>query len=169
MKVSATPPPARSSASLKVWVLPVPGPATISFFSTSESRIVSRHRLTLSLEPRMLPLCAHTVCGAKISVLLQIAGFPGCASSFGTPRALQEIGIDASDHVPRKLDQELIDWAEVVVATCDDSCPYIPGKHYVNWQLCDPKGQPVERVREIREDIAGRVHDLVRDLDQQAA
>jgi arsenate reductase (thioredoxin) len=93
---------------------------------------------------------------------------PGSVAHPEVLEALQEIGIDASDHVPRKLDQELIDWAEVVVATCDDSCPYIPGKHYVNWQLCDPKGQPVERVREIREDIAGRVHDLVRDLDQQA-
>jgi arsenate reductase (thioredoxin) len=94
---------------------------------------------------------------------------PGTAAHPEVLRALKEIGIDASDHVPQKLDQELIDWADAVVATCDDSCPYVPGKHYVNWQLPDPRGQPIERVREIRDDIAGRVHDLVRDLDQQAA
>jgi len=78
---------------------------------------------------------------------------------------LGELGIDASDHVPRKLTQELIDWADVVVATCDDSCPYVPGKRYVNWHLPDPKGQPIERVRAIRDDIADRVAALVRDLD----
>lgn len=81
--------------------------------------------------------------------------------------ALRELGIDARDHVPHKLSQELIDWADVVVATCDDSCPYVPGKYYVNWQLPDPKGQPVERVREIRDEIASRVAALVRDLDAE--
>jgi arsenate reductase (thioredoxin) len=94
---------------------------------------------------------------------------PGAAAHPEVLEALAEIGIDASDHVPRKLDQELIDWADVVVATCDDSCPYVPGKQYVNWQLPDPKGQPIERVREIRDDIADRIQRLVRDLDQQAA
>jgi arsenate reductase len=94
---------------------------------------------------------------------------PGAAAHPEVLEALAEIGIDASDHVPRKLDQELIDWADVVVATCDDSCPYVPGKQYVNWQLPDPKVQPIERVREIRDDIADRIQRLVRDLDQQAA
>ena len=79
--------------------------------------------------------------------------------------ALGELGIDATDHVPQRLSQELIEWADVVVATCDDSCPYVPGKHYVNWQLPDPKNQPIERVRAIRDDIAARVTQLVRDLD----
>jgi arsenate reductase len=94
---------------------------------------------------------------------------PGLAAHSEVVQALEEIGIDASHHVPQKLDQALIDWADVVVATCDDSCPYVPGKQYVNWQLPDPKGQPIEVVREIRDDIAGRVHVLVRDLDQQTA
>ena len=66
---------------------------------------------------------------------------PGAAAHPEVVEALGELGIDASDHVPQKLSQELIDWADVVVATCDDSCPYVPGKHYVNWQLPDPKGR----------------------------
>jgi arsenate reductase len=90
---------------------------------------------------------------------------PGPAAHPEVLDALGELGIDASDHVPRQLTQELIDWADVVVATCDDSCPYVPGKRYVNWHLPDPKGQPIERVRAIRDDIAGRVAALVRDLD----
>lgn len=92
---------------------------------------------------------------------------PGSGAHPEVLDALGELGIDASDHVPQKLSQELIDWADVVVATCDDSCPYVPGKHYVNWQLPDPKGQSVERVREIRDDIARRVAALVRDLDAE--
>jgi arsenate reductase len=83
--------------------------------------------------------------------------------------ALGELGVNVSNHVPRKLDDELIDWADVVVATCDDACPYVPGKRYVNWQLPDPKHEPIERVREIRDDIQRRVHSLIAELDAEAA
>jgi arsenate reductase (thioredoxin) len=93
------------------------------------------------------------------------ASKPGPAAHPEVLDALGELGIDASDHVPRQLTQELIDWADVVVATCDDSCPYVPGKRSVNWHLPDPKGQPIERVRAIRDDIGGRVAALVRNLD----
>ena len=82
--------------------------------------------------------------------------------------ALREIGIDASDHVPRKLDDEAVEWADVVVATCDDACPVIPGKRYVSWQLPDPMGEPLERVRRIRDDVAGRVRELAAELDGHA-
>jgi protein-tyrosine-phosphatase len=94
---------------------------------------------------------------------------PGARAHPEVVEALRELGIDASDHVPQKLSQDLIDWADVVVATCDDSCPYVPGKRYVNWHLPDPKGQPIERVRDIRDDIAARVTALVRDLDAECA
>jgi arsenate reductase len=90
---------------------------------------------------------------------------PGAAAHPQVLEALREIGIDASDHVPRRLDQQAIDWADVVVATCDDACPYVPGKRYVNWRLPDPKHEPVERVRVIRDDVAARVHELVAELD----
>ena len=45
--------------------------------------------------------------------------------------ALAEVGIDASDHLPHMLDQETVDWADVIVATCDDACPVVPGKRYL--------------------------------------
>ncbi|HVV59454.1 MAG TPA: hypothetical protein VHC45_13930 [Gaiellaceae bacterium] len=82
---------------------------------------------------------------------------------------LAEIGIDASDHVPRKLDDEAIAWADVVVATCDDACPVVPGKRYVAWRLPDPKDEPVERVRELRDEIAERVRVLASELDAPAS
>jgi arsenate reductase (thioredoxin) len=78
--------------------------------------------------------------------------------------ALGEIGLDASDHVPAKLDDDRIDWADVVVATCDDACPVVPGKRYVSWQIEDPAGRPLPEVRRIRDEVAARVDELVADL-----
>jgi arsenate reductase (thioredoxin) len=94
---------------------------------------------------------------------------PGATAHPQVLAALRELGIDATDHVPRRLDDEAIAWADVVVATCDDACPVVPGKRYISWQLPDPKDEPLGRVREIREDIAGRVDALVRELDEGGA
>jgi arsenate reductase len=80
--------------------------------------------------------------------------------------ALEEIGIDATDHVPTKLNDDYIEWADAIVATCDDSCPYVPGKRYISWQLPDPKGRPLEEVRAIRDDVARRVAELAAELGQ---
>ncbi len=88
---------------------------------------------------------------------------PGAAVHPQVLDALRELGIDASAHVPRLLDDEAIGWADVIVATCDDACPVVPGKRYVAWQLPDPKHEPIERVREIRDDIDGRVRELLVD------
>ena len=79
---------------------------------------------------------------------------------------MRELGIDLSDRVPRLLDREAAEAADVVVTMgCGDECPYIPGKRYIDWDLQDPKGLPVEQVRAIRDDIGGRVRDLVAELD----
>jgi arsenate reductase (thioredoxin) len=77
-----------------------------------------------------------------------------------------ELGIDLSDRHPRLLTRELAEQADLVVTMgCGDRCPYIPGKRYIEWDLPDPDGQPIERVREIRDQIAQRVEALVADLD----
>ena len=91
---------------------------------------------------------------------------PGIAVHPQVLEALAEIGVDASDHLPHKLDDEDVEWADVVVATCDDACPVIPGKRYISWQLPDPKQEPVERVREIRDEIARLVDALVALIDE---
>ncbi|HLM34615.1 MAG TPA: hypothetical protein VK278_02435 [Gaiellaceae bacterium] len=90
---------------------------------------------------------------------------PGAAVHPQVLEALREVGLDASGHVPRKLDDEAVAWADVVVATCDDACPVVPGRRYVSWDLPDPKGRPLEEVRAIRDDIAGRVAQLARELE----
>jgi arsenate reductase (thioredoxin) len=90
---------------------------------------------------------------------------PGTTAHPQVLEALRELEIDASDHVPRKLDEDTIDWADVIVATCDDACPAVPGKRYLSWQLPDPRHEPLERVREIRDDIGARVGELAHELD----
>jgi arsenate reductase (thioredoxin) len=79
---------------------------------------------------------------------------------------MRELDIELSDRVPRALTRELAAQADVVVTMgCGDECPYIPGKRYVDWDLVDPAGRPVDEVRAIRDDIARRVADLVAALD----
>jgi arsenate reductase (thioredoxin) len=76
-----------------------------------------------------------------------------------------ELGIDLSGRRPRRLTRDLAEQADVVVTMgCGDSCPSIPGKRYIDWDLPDPQGRPVEAVRAIRDDIAQRVQGLVREL-----
>jgi arsenate reductase (thioredoxin) len=80
--------------------------------------------------------------------------------------AMAELGIDVSGNVPRSLTRELAERADVVVTMgCGDECPYIPGKRYLDWDLPDPKGRPLEEVRATRDEIAQRVEALVAELD----
>jgi arsenate reductase (thioredoxin) len=81
--------------------------------------------------------------------------------------AMREVGVDLSDRTPKVLDRELAERADVVVTMgCGDECPYIPGKRYIDWDLPDPKGLPIEQVRAIRDDIEKRVAGLVTELDE---
>jgi arsenate reductase len=90
---------------------------------------------------------------------------PGTAPHPQVVEALREIGIDASDHVPRKLDQELLAWADVAVSTCSEEvCPMTPGVRRISWVFEDPKNLPLERVREIRDEIEHSVEQLVQEL-----
>ena len=91
---------------------------------------------------------------------------PGTAPHAQVVDALREAGIDARAHVPRKLDQEALDWADVAVSTCSEEvCPVTPGVRRISWVFEDPKDLPLERVREIRDDIEKSVEQLLRELD----
>ena len=79
--------------------------------------------------------------------------------------AMAELGIDVSGRVPQGLTQADAKWADVVVTMgCGDECPFIPGKRYIDWDLDDPGGRPLEDVRAIRDDIARRVDGLLQGL-----
>ncbi len=79
---------------------------------------------------------------------------------------MRELGMDLSDRRPRLLTHELAQQADVVVTMgCGDACPYIPGKHYIDWDLPDPRGRPLAEVRATRDEIQRRVTGLLAELD----
>ena len=79
---------------------------------------------------------------------------------------MREVGIDLAGRRPQRLTTELAQEADVVVTMgCGDSCPFIPGKRYVDWELPDPKGRPLEEVRATRDEIRRRVLGLLDELD----
>ena len=123
-------------------------------------------------------VCLHNAGRSQMSAALfeRAAGGRHDALSAGTTPAervhpevvevMRELGVDVSGRVPRKLTRELAERADIVVTMgCGDECPYVPGKRYVDWDLEDPKGRPLDEVRATRDDIARRVEALVEELD----
>jgi arsenate reductase (thioredoxin) len=79
--------------------------------------------------------------------------------------AMRELSIELEGRVPRRLERDDAEWADVVVTMgCGDACPYVPGRRYVDWELPDPAGQGVEAVRRIRDEVDARVRSLVDEL-----
>ncbi len=127
---------------------------------------------------RVLFVCLHNAGRSQMSAALFDRASKGRheALSAGTTPAervhpevvevMRELGIDLADRVPRRLTRDLAEVADVVVTMgCGDECPYIPGKRYIDWDLPDPKGRPVEEIRAVRDDIESRVRGLAEELD----
>jgi arsenate reductase (thioredoxin) len=77
--------------------------------------------------------------------------------------AMREVGIDLADRKPQKLTDDLARGAQMLVTMgCGEQCPVFPGLKRDDWPLEDPKGKPIERVREIRDDVRQRVAELLR-------
>jgi arsenate reductase len=78
---------------------------------------------------------------------------------------LKERGLDPSREFPKPLTDKDAKAADVAVTMgCGDTCPFYPGKRYLDWELLDPSGLPVEQVRPIVDDIDGRVQALLAEL-----
>ena len=83
----------------------------------------------------------------------------------GVIEVMRELGVDLSDRVPRRLERADAEWADVVVTMgCGDACPVVPGKRYLDWELPDPAGRPLDDVRAVRDEIARKVKTLVEEL-----
>ncbi len=81
-----------------------------------------------------------------------------------------ELDLDLAARTPRKLSNADAEWADVVVTMgCGDECPYIPGRRYLDWELEDPKGRPIEEVRATRDEIGRRITQLLSELDNEPA
>jgi protein-tyrosine-phosphatase len=126
---------------------------------------------------RVLFVCLHNAGRSQMSEALfeRAAGGRHEARSAGTEpaervhpevvEAMRELGVDLSARTPQRLTDDLADWADVVVTMgCGDACPYIPGKRYLDWDIPDPKGRPLDEVEALRDDVARRVEDLIHEL-----
>ncbi len=128
-------------------------------------------------KPAILFLCVHNAGRSQMAaafarrygdgdIAVYSAGSaPGENLNPAVVAAMSECGLDISGESPRRLTDEMVHDADVVVTMgCGDACPYYPGKRYEDWELVDPAGQDIEVVREIRDEIAGRVERLIDEI-----
>jgi len=79
--------------------------------------------------------------------------------------AMREVGIDITGNVPQLLEYDTAKGSDVIVTMgCGDACPVFPGKRYEDWELTDPAGQPIEVVRQVRDEIRARIEKLLTEL-----
>ena len=127
--------------------------------------------------PQVLFLCVHNAGRSQMAaaILSRNAGDRVIVHSAGSDptdtlnpavvAALAEWDIDISEEQPKRLTDDMARDADVIVTMgCGDTCPVYPGKRYVDWELPDPAGRPIEEVRAIRDEIAARVDALVTEL-----
>lgn len=128
-------------------------------------------------KPVVLFVCVHNAGRSQMAAgwLRHLAGDSVEVRSAGSaPRdqinpiaveAMNEVGIDITGNVPQLLEYDTAKTSDVIVTMgCGDACPVFPGKRYEDWELTDPAGQPIEVVRQVRDEIRGRVEKLVGEL-----
>lgn len=129
------------------------------------------------MAPQVLFVCVHNAGRSQMAAaILQhyAAGKVDVRSAGSAPAselnpavvaAMAEVGIDISKEVPKVLTSDTVKRADVVVTMgCGDTCPYFPGKRYLDWELPDPAGRPLEEVRPVRDEIDRRVRALLAEL-----
>ncbi len=142
--------------------------------STASSRGTDR--------PGVLFLCVHNAGRSQMAAgwLQHLAGDevdvfsggsePASETNAMAVQAMAEVGIDIRAAFPKPWTDEIVRAVDVVITMgCGDVCPVYPGKRYEDWQLTDPKDQPIEAVREVRDDIEQRVRVLMASLEVPAA
>lgn len=83
---------------------------------------------------------------------------------------LEEVGLDVSKEFPKPLSDDAVRAADIVITMgCGDACPVYPGKRYLDWDLPDPAGKPLDEVRAIRDEIERRVRSLLEELAPAAS
>lgn len=128
--------------------------------------------------PTVLFVCVHNagrsqmaagwlqhLAGDRVEVL-SAGSAPAASINPVAVEAMAEVGIDITAAVPKVLTDEAVQVSDVVVTMgCGDACPFFPGTRYEDWALEDPAGQGIEAVRPIRDEIRGRVEELIASLD----
>ena len=124
--------------------------------------------------PGVLFLCVHNAGRSQMAagLLKHLAGNrikvfsagsePASELNLAAVEAMAEMGIDISENIPMRFNESLMEEVDVVITMgCGDTCPVLPGKNYLDWQLDDPADQKIETVREIRDQIEDKVRLLI--------
>lgn len=132
--------------------------------------------------PEVLFVCVHNAGRSQMaaalldrlgagSVRVRSAGSdPADRVNPAVVEAMAEVGLDVSREFPKPLTGAAVEAADVVVTMgCGDACPIYPGKRYLDWELDDPAGRPLDEVRGIRDQIEARVRALLGELVPQRA
>jgi arsenate reductase len=133
--------------------------------------------VTAGKKPSVLFVCVHNagrsqmaaaylnhLSGGRIEVL-SAGSQPADQVNPAAVEAMKEEGIDITAETPKILTTEAVKASDVVVTMgCGDECPYFPGKRYEDWVLEDPAGKGVGSVRPIRDEIKGRIQQLISEL-----
>lgn len=153
-------------------------PVMAERFTRDRLRAVAKNTgMITSDAPSVLFLCVHNagrsqmaagwmrhLAGERVDVLSG-GSDPASQVNSAAVEAMREVGIDIAGEFPRPWTDEIVGAADVVVTMgCGDACPVIPGKRYLDWELDDPAGKPVEAVRPVRDEIELRVRALLSDL-----
>jgi protein-tyrosine-phosphatase len=153
-------------------------PLLVERFARDRLRAAGRLEGTMPTDkPRVVFLCVHNAGRSQMAAgwLQHLAGEqvdvfsggsnPGSQLNPAAIAAMAEIGIDIADAYPKVWTEDILRAADVIVTMgCGDACPVLPGKRYEDWELADPAGLPVERVRAIRDEIGERVRKLIAEL-----
>lgn len=133
--------------------------------------------MPVATQPTVLFVCVHNAGRSQMAAgylrdlggnqvhVLSAGSQPGSSLNPVAVAAMAEVGIDIGEAVPQILTTDAVQESDVVITMgCGDTCPIYPGKRYEDWQLDDPAGQGIERVRVIRDEIRGRVENLLAEL-----
>ena len=162
------------------------GPSKINVFVPVLAHRFARERLKALAQteglmtkdmPEVLFVCVHNAGRSQMAaglvklrsegrIHVRSAGSdPGEEINPAVVEVMYEVGVDLSREFPKPLTTEAVQAADVVITMgCGDACPIFPGKRYLDWDLRDPSGLPVEEVRPIRDKIDRRVKILLAEL-----
>lgn len=156
-------------------------PATTEHFASDRLNALAKSKGAITAEiPEALFVCVQNAGRSQMAAALLTVEAKGrihVRSAGSLPAAeldpavvtvMSEMGLDLSQNYPKPLTDDVVRASDVVITMgCGDSCPIYPGKRYEDWDLPDPAGQPLQVVREIRDQIHDRVKALVASLTKE--
>ena len=127
--------------------------------------------------PQVLFVCVHNAGRSQMAAALltkyaegrvevrSAGSAPAASLNPAVVEVMREVGVDLTSEQPKLLTTEAVEASDVVVTMgCGDTCPFFPGKRYLDWTLEDPAGRSVEEVRPIRDEIDRRIRSLIAEL-----